>query len=375
MAESSRFWTTNATGDGPVGGYTQQQFYDFMRKVFITDQEATRGVVFGEQGALACTGTASPIAVAAGSAIVYGFFYESTASVNLTVTTPAVGTTGGRVILRAGWSAQTVRLVAVRNTDGQIAIPTLTQSAGSTWEISLATFTITTGGVIALTDDRKYLEIGSKVIPDGVETLSIKDANVTLAKMASGSVDSSQVVAGAIDLAHMSADSVDSNQYVDGSIDLIHMSANSVDATKIVDRTRTFLVQPTRGIGTTDMLIGWNMPDGVDAAVMGNFFMPSDYVSGLTVKAVLLGVNSGNVYAQNFIAAGAEGENYSNHNNDVHSAVAIVANQIAVIHSVTAGGASDYITLQYTRYGTSGSDTVNASVYFMGWLVTYTADS
>lgn len=234
MAESSRFWTTNATGDGPVGGYTQQQFYDFMRKVFITDQEQTRGVVLGEQGALACTGTASPIAVAAGSAIVYGFFYENTASVNLTVTTPTVGTTGGRVILRAGWTAQTVRLVAVRNTDGQIAIPALTQSAGSTWEISLATFTITTGGVIALTDDRKYLEIGSKVIQDGVETLSIKDANVTNAKMAANSVDSAQIVAGAVDLAHMSANSVDSSQIVAGAVDLAHMSANSVGNSQIV---------------------------------------------------------------------------------------------------------------------------------------------
>lgn len=228
MAESSRFWTTNATGDGPVGGYTQQQFYDFMRKVFITDQEATRGVVLGEQGGLACSGTASPIAVAAGSAIVYGFFYESTASVNLTVTTPSVGTTGGRVILRAGWSAQTVRLVAVRNTDGQIAIPALTQSAGSTWEISLYTFTITTGGVITLTDDRKYLEIGSKVIQDGVETASIKDANVTLAKMAANSVDSSQIVAGAVDLAHMSASSVDSSQIVNGAVDTVHVAALNI---------------------------------------------------------------------------------------------------------------------------------------------------
>jgi hypothetical protein len=197
MAESSRFWVTNATGDGPGGGYTQQQFYDFMRKVFLTDQEATRGVVFGEQGALACTGTASPIAVSAGSAIVYGFFYENTASVNLTVTTPSVGTTGGRVILRAGWTAQTVRLVAVRNTDGTIAIPALTQSAGTTWEISLATFTITTGGVITLTDDRKYLELGGKVIPDGVETASIKDANVTTAKIANLNVTQGLLAIGA----------------------------------------------------------------------------------------------------------------------------------------------------------------------------------
>ena len=163
MAESSRFWITNGTGDGPGSGYTQQQFYDFMRKTFLTDQEASEGVLKGTGNGLAVTGSSSPLAVDTGAAMVYGLFYENTASVNLTVTTPSVGTTGGHVILRAGWAAQTVRLVAVRNTDGTAAIPALTQSAGTTWEIRLASFTISTGGVITLTDARSYCHFGTSV--------------------------------------------------------------------------------------------------------------------------------------------------------------------------------------------------------------------
>jgi hypothetical protein len=63
----------------------------------------------------------------------------------------------------------------------------------------------------------------------------LKDAGITLAKMAANSVDSDQYVDGSIDLVHMSANSVDSDQYVDGSIDLVHMSANSVDSDQYVD--------------------------------------------------------------------------------------------------------------------------------------------
>lgn len=67
---------------------------------------------------------------------------------------------------------------------------------------------------------------------DAVETLKIKDANVTVAKMAANSVDSANIVAGAVDLAHMSVNSVDSDQYVDGSIDTAHIADANVTPAK-----------------------------------------------------------------------------------------------------------------------------------------------
>src|SRR5512139_978715 len=153
MTESSRFWNTNNIGDGPTGGFDRDAIAAWLRNIWA---QGGSGVLRGVLNELAATGTASPIAVNTGAAIVYGLYYWNTASVNLTVTTPSGGTTGLRVILRASWSAQTVRLVAVRNTDGVAAIPALTQTPGTTYEISLATGTITTGGVITLTDDRSY---------------------------------------------------------------------------------------------------------------------------------------------------------------------------------------------------------------------------
>ena len=74
-------------------------------------------------------------------------------------------------------------------------------------------------------------------------TVAVSDASVTVAKMATNSVDSDQYIDGSIDTAHiadgqvtvakMAANSVDSDQYVDGSIDLAHLSANSVDIAKL----------------------------------------------------------------------------------------------------------------------------------------------
>jgi hypothetical protein len=90
---------------------------------------------------------------------VQGFSYWNSSASTLAVTTPTTGTTGGRVVLRADYSAATVRTVVKLNTDGNAGIPALTQVANTTWEISLATFTVTTGGVITVTDDRVYANV------------------------------------------------------------------------------------------------------------------------------------------------------------------------------------------------------------------------
>lgn len=169
MAEQSMPWTTNGTGDGVSGGYSQQRWYDIFRKLFTPGQSESAGVVRGEGSELAVTGTASPLSVAAGAAVVRGFIYENTSSLNLTVSTPAA-TTGGRVVLEANWTAQTVRAKVVMSSSGVTTPPALTQTDGTTWQISLATFTITSGGAITLTDDRSFCHFGTKVDMDGIST-------------------------------------------------------------------------------------------------------------------------------------------------------------------------------------------------------------
>lgn len=162
MTQKSWPWSTVAgLGDG-AAELGEDDSRLMLATYFGIQDPASEGVSKGVLNELEVTGAASPLAVNTGSAICYGLYYND-ASVNLTVTTPAVGTTGGRVVLQTNWAGTggagleaRTRLAVISSADGVAAIPALTQTAGVTWEISLATFTITTGGVITLSDDRTF---------------------------------------------------------------------------------------------------------------------------------------------------------------------------------------------------------------------------
>lgn len=156
MAEQSQLWTTNGTGDGTSGGYSINDWIDILSKLINPGQLAVGGVIYGEGNNLSASGAASPITVDTGAAIAYGFLYENTTPVPLAVTTPTVGTTGGHIVLRVNWAAQTVRLRLERSANGVATPPALVQTAGTTWDIRLWTFQITTAGVITLTDARTF---------------------------------------------------------------------------------------------------------------------------------------------------------------------------------------------------------------------------
>jgi hypothetical protein len=238
MAESSIFWTTGATGDG-ASPYTQAQVTDWLRRTFL-NAPTLEGVLAGFSNALAVTGSTSPIAVAAGAAIVYGFPYENTSPVNLAVTTPSIGTTGHRVVLRVNWAAQTVRIVLKSSSDGVATPPGLTQTAGTTWEISLATLTITTGGAITITDTRSYahpnLRIGTAQLDNEAVTAAILAGAVAGNGLSGGAgaalavnVDGSTIEIGS-----------DTLRVKDSGIGTAKLANDSVDDTKVGNRVPQF---------------------------------------------------------------------------------------------------------------------------------------
>ncbi len=197
MAESSIFWTTGSTGDG-ASPYTQAQVVDWLRRTFL-NAPASEGVLKGYSNELAPSGAASPVAIAAGAAMVYGFPYENTAPVNVTIPTPSIGTTGHRIVLRVSWAAQTVRIALKSSSDGVASIPALTQTANTTWEISLATLTITTGGVITVTDARGWAH----------PNFDVKDLSVTTGKLADDAVTNAKIGAGAVGTTELANNAVD----------------------------------------------------------------------------------------------------------------------------------------------------------------------
>lgn len=153
MAQRSQFWNTSGVGDGSAGGYTLDNWRDLFFSAFGD------GVTL-EGSQLAVSGTASPLSVAAGTAFVYGLYYENDSALSLPVTTPAA-TTGGHVVLEANWSAQTVRAKVVLSASGVTTPPAVVVTPGTTYQIRLASFTVTATGVITLTDARPFIQFNT----------------------------------------------------------------------------------------------------------------------------------------------------------------------------------------------------------------------
>ncbi len=128
----------------------------------------------------------------------------------------------------------------------------------------------------------------------------------------------------------------------------------------------------------TKNMAGYTMSNNVETRIGGNFRVPEDFVSGMTVKAIIITPVSGNIQQQNDANHGAAGENYNNHSVTYGpSADALTADQLAetASMSLTNAATGDNVSLMYTRDGGHASDTLGASAWFLGWLVEYTADS
>lgn len=147
MSQKSMLWETQVgEGDGSHP-YTQADAGWYFSNFYTLDK-TTMGVIHDVDNELEVTGTSSPLAVDTGKAVVYQFRYWNDASKNIAITTPTNGDTGGRIVLEADWSANTVRAVAISNDDGVSSTPLLTQTENDIWQIPLASFVIDTAGNI-----------------------------------------------------------------------------------------------------------------------------------------------------------------------------------------------------------------------------------
>jgi len=155
MAERSQFFDTTGTGDGTGSGYTEDNVRQQHSRMMTTTL-SSEGVLYGVGNSLAVTGTSSPVAVGTGAAFVYGYFYENDSSLSVSIPTPTTSTRIDRIVLRVSWSAQTVRATRIAGTEGSGSAPAMTQTANTTWDIPLANVSITTGGVITVSDQRTF---------------------------------------------------------------------------------------------------------------------------------------------------------------------------------------------------------------------------
>jgi hypothetical protein len=166
MTERSRPWDGTTTGDATDAPYDAATEWARIMRATNPAMEATAnkgGVVVGATGFNDLT-TSSPGAntqrVQTGIAWVQGTWYENDANVDVTIPTPATATRIDRIVLRKSWAGQTIRITRIAGTEGGGA-PALVQTFGTTWDVPLYQVSITTGGVMTLTDQRESMAVTS----------------------------------------------------------------------------------------------------------------------------------------------------------------------------------------------------------------------
>jgi len=321
VSQESIFWPTDGVGDGTATGYTSDQWKWAMRMMWTVDP-TTEGVALGFLNDLGVTNPGGvTLRVASGGGVVYGLPYRNTANVDFTLTTPVINTTGWRLVLRADWAAQTVRLVLLESADGVLAAPGVTQTAGVTWEITLATGTITVVPAVAVTDARAYLEPGIQLGPGRI-------ANRTRRIF-------------------VSADT----------------GYNLTDGTDIFQT-----VSPT----------GLPFPDDKVCHATSFVAVPKDYVPGtdIIITSVVESAASGNLNSALAVSYGlCAGVLSVTATGNVVDAV--ILNRFYCVNAYTFTNAlpDQLLVVEFARIANVAADTINDSVQFVGWYLDYTADS
>jgi len=236
MAEVSYLWTTDGTGDGEAGGYTQVHWSAVGR--VLAGGSGWEGVVPGYLNELACTANgANTVAVNTGGAMVDGKPYYNSASVDVDI--PSASGAGNtridRIVLRASWAAQTVRITRIAGTDAATpSAPSITQTSGTTYDILLCQVLVDTAGNVTVTDERVWAQgDDNSLSSSAVTTVKLATGAVTSAKIAADAVTGAKIADDAVDGAKIADDAVDSEHIAAGAIDTEHIASYQVTGTKI----------------------------------------------------------------------------------------------------------------------------------------------
>lgn len=214
MSEMSYLWTTGGAGDG-AAEYTRADWQKIIEIIGACHAGEGAGPnwldTFGYDA-----GDPETFIVSAGVAIVDGRPYIN--STDVTITIPAAVGVGNtridRVVLRASWSAQTVRLTRIAGVDAATpSAPAVTQTSGTTYDLLLYQVLVNTSGVLTVTDERAWARVDTNGIEDGALSADAEGR----AKMADSFVNAAKIA----------ADSVDKTKAGDGIIQMVKRQGGS----------------------------------------------------------------------------------------------------------------------------------------------------
>lgn len=196
MTQKSFWWNGASVGDAntwtPGGGYHmahadyESPWVDIVMRALLNGT-GNRGVLANWLNELAVTGVATPVSVNTGAAIVYGLYYENDAALNVAVPSPSTDTRIDRIVVRRNWSDQEARITRIVGTEGGSA-PAITQSpapdGSGVYDIPLAQLSVTTGGVIAVTDEREFVTFCTAAVDGSIDTTQLTNESAGFAARA-----------------------------------------------------------------------------------------------------------------------------------------------------------------------------------------------
>ena len=207
--EKSYLWTTGGAGDG-ASTYTRADWATILQ--IVAGCNDGEGVGAGWGNLLAATAATNKITVDTGVAIVDGKPYICSAGGDITIPSPTAYNRIDRIVLRADWTAQTVRLTRIAGTESASPTPpAATRTRGTTFDLYLYQVTVTPAGVVTIsTDEREWAMVAAAQIADGAVTgAKIASAAVTEAKIASAAVTEAKIGSGAVTNAKIGSAAVD----------------------------------------------------------------------------------------------------------------------------------------------------------------------
>ncbi len=156
--EKSYWWTTGGAGDGSAT-YTRADLSCVAQ--ILAACFGGEGVGIGYLNSYATTTGANKVTVGTGVAVVDGKPHICSVAGDISIPSSTAGNTRiDRIVLRADWTAQTVRLTRIAGTDsGSPTAPAITQTSGTTWDCLLYQVRVTAAGVVTIELDERTLAL------------------------------------------------------------------------------------------------------------------------------------------------------------------------------------------------------------------------
>jgi hypothetical protein len=268
------------------------------------------------------------------------FGYNDTEITDIAITSPAANPRIDRVVVRKNYTGNTytptnaasetvgpytARITIISGTEaGAPVAPSLIQDTArnnvgvfgtdGTWDIPLAQYEISVGGVISnLTDEREWVDAETKR---------------RFAPITSG--------------------------------------RNTTDG--------TYASIQANGPGATFVYSAIQMDDNKITDAFAWYPVPQDFISDMVVKAIVVPLASGNFYGNNTANTGACGQSYAAHVDfNGASAIAVTQDQLNCIDEldVTNAAIGDMMLLKLSRIGNDALDTIGDEVHAVGFEIEY----